>query len=737
MEQCLHFKSVLQRSNGECNEYYIPKVKSSLSKRVEKIFWNAELNKPPCVNDDKWFLDDGCLLNEETVEISLINDCGLPLLMFDADETSLRTYNDVDKMDEIRTYNDACVDKMDGIVSNVLYSAARGAYQRLCVAKNREDLLNAGVFDWCVRDRGFIVRAMELFVSQDPEDGLACVLLVSSLMERGMAAAYTRDAGRKAPPLFRDLVESPWILRRFGRLRELVRSLVIHPWGVNLRNVTWHGFVVGEELPRPWIALLICLCASLAKRAGDHPPEDPAPLKLKHVWTTGLGTVLADEEALLALASNNPMVPAGYERLLCAAWRRLKCSNSSSGLLHMEALSLLVVTIEHGLRRAFCVLNGAEERSATADSAVLYTTLDDLTVSHLDDGRENGLVAFLGEPLMMALMDLFHLPLGPRIRDRVSHGEVLPCDLAPGASGSFIVESVFNLSVAMMAKARNAPLPAFESYQSVCHLKGRARFHVSLLASRWAALQSLMTSLQNLGGGGSDSTEQSTVINDVNGTQITCRMTEDLVDVFRLRVGQHAVPDNVLEFVVGATKRLPIKDWVPFGEGGDAVGPMRMWNSHPQSMMFSKKVAHVAKECHHILAVLHRQMVEIASSGATYTLGKADYRRVDVVPRVLRVTYVIGRILVERMSFMEATLDGAQRVAQSSLPAALLEQNEKFFTTLYSFVLHLRKNVSQEGGSGGAASQLLIPSKVLPIIDRLRTKIWSAQEGPMQKDTAK
>ena len=47
-----------------------------------------------------------------------------------------------------------------------------------------------------------------------------------------------------------------------------------------------------------------------------------------------------------------------------------------------------------------------------------------MMVKSLEDGRPNGLVEELGAPYMEMLLDLLIHPEGPRLRDRISHGEV-------------------------------------------------------------------------------------------------------------------------------------------------------------------------------------------------------------------------------------------------------------------------------------------------------------------------
>ncbi|XP_008757038.1 endoplasmic reticulum membrane-associated RNA degradation protein isoform X4 [Rattus norvegicus] len=59
-----------------------------------------------------------------------------------------------------------------------------------------------------------------------------------------------------------------------------------------------------------------------------------------------------------------------------------------------------------------------------AVSTILYTTFDEILAKHMSDGSINQLPCFLGEPAMDFLWDFLNYQEGPRIRDRLSHGEI-------------------------------------------------------------------------------------------------------------------------------------------------------------------------------------------------------------------------------------------------------------------------------------------------------------------------
>lgn len=80
---------------------------------------------------------------------------------------------------------------------------------------------------------------------------------------------------------------------------------------------------------------------------------------------------------------------------------------------------LILPEIEHTLRLIYCAANDCPRRVLTAESVVHYTTLDII----LENTKSNRITEFLGRGLYSALVDVFVEEEGPRIRDRMSHGE--------------------------------------------------------------------------------------------------------------------------------------------------------------------------------------------------------------------------------------------------------------------------------------------------------------------------
>ena len=83
---------------------------------------------------------------------------------------------------------------------------------------------------------------------------------------------------------------------------------------------------------------------------------------------------------------------------------------------------LLLPELEHQLRLIFCAVKDCPARIATAETAIHYTTLDVI----LSKEEAPFMKTFLEKKnIYSALLDLLVEPAGPRIRDRLSHGECL------------------------------------------------------------------------------------------------------------------------------------------------------------------------------------------------------------------------------------------------------------------------------------------------------------------------
>ena len=91
---------------------------------------------------------------------------------------------------------------------------------------------------------------------------------------------------------------------------------------------------------------------------------------------------------------------------------------------------MLIPEWECQARLLFTLVNTCPDRSVTAESDTLYTTFDEILAKirpdpeDFDKEVENLFPVTLGDQHMEFLLDCLILPEGPRLRDKISHGEI-------------------------------------------------------------------------------------------------------------------------------------------------------------------------------------------------------------------------------------------------------------------------------------------------------------------------
>ncbi|KAM9234582.1 endoplasmic reticulum membrane-associated RNA degradation protein isoform 2-T2 [Dugong dugon] len=207
---------------------------------------------------------------------------------------------------------------------------------------------------------------------------------------------------------------------------DVLKVFVGSPSGLNLRNVLWHGFVAPQEIPPKYCSVMVLLTAGLGQllkcflRQTNHTLWHRSFLALTDLedWI-----VFPDvtSEALSVLEDVMKKSTFVFKTML-PYWEAAVTKFRSHRFA--DCVILLLTQLEAGLRRAFATVNRCPQRLLTAESTVLYTTFDEMLAKELNDGTINQLPLLLGEPVMEFLWDFLNHQEGPRIRDRLSHGEV-------------------------------------------------------------------------------------------------------------------------------------------------------------------------------------------------------------------------------------------------------------------------------------------------------------------------
>nr|CAD7432870.1 unnamed protein product [Timema monikensis] len=93
------------------------------------------------------------------------------------------------------------------------------------------------------------------------------------------------------------------------------------------------------------------------------------------------------------------------------------------------SLALVLPHLEQLLRVIFCTVNNCQVRLLTAETTAFYTTLDEIlapTIVGAGGTVVNNMRSLLGDSIIELLEDMLTHQAGPRVRDKLSHGE---CDL--------------------------------------------------------------------------------------------------------------------------------------------------------------------------------------------------------------------------------------------------------------------------------------------------------------------
>ncbi|XP_023337695.1 endoplasmic reticulum membrane-associated RNA degradation protein isoform X2 [Eurytemora carolleeae] len=330
------------------------------------------------------------------------------------------------------------------------------------VKKNlTKDLVNSGikegVFSWALPD-AVMENILELLFSGSDLDLIEFILLISPYLERSLGNlvqallvsesnvgdldvcqdSLNQRTRVQIPSLMKDLVCLPELELFLGEtLIRLLQILVGSPLSLNVRNLAWHGFLQPGEIPPNLPPVIVSLIASIGGVIKDksltinsrslnsidkiHNIQESLPQLILYTQTE-----LEEESMVESLHPGQKLIllsilESFHER------RMLRCL--------LFALPLL----ESILRSKFVAVNSCTIRLITAEATELYTKFTEMFSPNMEDGKRNLLIEHLGSGIMELFMDLFVLPEGPRLRDRISHGEVdLP---SPPCSGKSIDEA--------------------------------------------------------------------------------------------------------------------------------------------------------------------------------------------------------------------------------------------------------------------------------------------------------
>ncbi|XP_066402806.1 endoplasmic reticulum membrane-associated RNA degradation protein isoform X2 [Molothrus aeneus] len=329
--------------------------------------------------------------------------------------------------------------------------------------------------------------------------GVALGLMkLTSCLERALGDVYLLK-GNDCPFLLRDLLASEQLADVFGQaVMNVLRVFIGSPHGLNLRNVLWHGFASPQEIPAKYCAMLLFLTAGLGQLLQTYLLQTKSVLVHRpYVIFISLEELDAFPDLnseILSIAEELVKLSSFVLKIMLPFWIAALTAFKQSR--YADSVILLLPQLEAGLRLLFTTTNKCPNRLLTAESSALYTTFDEMLAKHLDNEEVNQLPVVLKEPAMDFLWDFLNHQEGPRIRDRLSHGEInletFPREIANQIVGFAITilcrfsdEAMFSLKVLECMKSIHlwpelATVPE-EKEQKIKGLEGNAEANALIL----------------------------------------------------------------------------------------------------------------------------------------------------------------------------------------------------------------------------------------------------------------
>ncbi|XP_075220213.1 endoplasmic reticulum membrane-associated RNA degradation protein-like isoform X2 [Lycorma delicatula] len=264
-------------------------------------------------------------------------------------------------------------------------------------------------------------KCFNKLISNSGDSKLQTVLMLTSSLERFLGNVYLLK-GKIVPFLLRDLLLTKELLEIFGRVPITFTQLLVGcPLGLNIRNVAWHGFLSEKEIHLYLVGTLFILFVSLNDIVNSKfqavPEREPVKLSFCSNLLKETFPNLSEYKVQISDILNNTCIISKWHRQF---W--VEAFNNFVDCRYGECLLVLLPQVEHLLRTIYCHVNACPNRLLTAEATDFYTTLDEI-LSPPDKGCNNQIIETLGSNLVEVLEDILFYLEGPRIRDKISHGE--------------------------------------------------------------------------------------------------------------------------------------------------------------------------------------------------------------------------------------------------------------------------------------------------------------------------
>ncbi|XP_065075074.1 endoplasmic reticulum membrane-associated RNA degradation protein-like [Ochlerotatus camptorhynchus] len=255
--------------------------------------------------------------------------------------------------------------------------------------------------------------------SEAPIVNLTSVLTISSILEYSLGNVYLTESGSMPPHLLRDLLMTDTLATVMGEtVIYLLRLLLGTPNGINLRNLVWHGFLSEEEVSpfySNFLLLVLITVGDILEERNIAIKHRSCPQDTRKLFQQ-MGLVSVDELQLLKCLENNKFISTRQME----GWKQvLKYYEYEQ---YYFCISLALPQLEMYLRRLYSQLYQRDFRAKLEEYYIIMDTVFEECNSCTGD--RNKIHKVYSTSMLELVYDLLSAMNGPRIRDKLSHGEL-------------------------------------------------------------------------------------------------------------------------------------------------------------------------------------------------------------------------------------------------------------------------------------------------------------------------
>ena len=300
----------------------------------------------------------------------------------------------------------------------------------------KKDIVQDDFLKWLTHP-ALVYEAISMLQSRDDKNVANEVILsLTPMLERSLGdILFTYNKKLKIPSLLRDLINTQEL---FDAIKSPILMLLLHvmigtPQGLNLRNLAWHGFPRPGEISPILASSLIVLIFSIGEALISNKYD-----QVEHRTSVDL---LGQKGLMSKIEAIYGSIPYTVDEISDTFMHMLQPDDPKGPVLQRvhkllsknkfrQALYLLIPEWECQARLLFTLVNTCPSRSLTAEDSRLYLTFDEILSKIRVDADEpskeieNLFPVTIGDPHMEYLIDCLILPEGPRLRDKISHGEL-------------------------------------------------------------------------------------------------------------------------------------------------------------------------------------------------------------------------------------------------------------------------------------------------------------------------